>query len=141
MCNFWDEANLFGLHDCFYDQAARALDSARKQAIADHAAGKPLAPGSKLPPTVRANVDEGVRELKEPVEYVVTHGPWIYLRSEPTTDAEVLAISRPGKRLRMSHSLDGWLRTAEPVHKDKHGWALEVGAKLGLGVLLTPVRA
>ncbi|KAL3921080.1 MAG: hypothetical protein SGPRY_005026 [Prymnesium sp.] len=73
----------------------------------------------------------------EGVQYKVVHAPWVYLRAEPSTDSEVVAVFRPGSTMFMSHSLDGWLRTAEPVHKGRHGWALEAGTKLGLGVLLT----
>lgn len=139
MCNFWDDANMFGLHDCFYDQTARALDASRKDILEQHRAGKPLRAGTKVPPTVTADLDAGLRQFDAPVQYAVTHAPWIYLRAEPSTDAEVVAVSRPGKILWMSHALDGWLRTADPVHQQQYGWALEAGTQLGLGVLLTPV--
>ena len=54
------------------------------------------------------------------------------------TNAIRVAEEARGQTLRMSHALDGWLRTAEAVSKGKHGWALEVGTKLGLGTLLVP---
>jgi len=138
MCNFWDEANLFGLHDCFYDQAARAMDGARKKAALDFKAG---VPGAKSPsPTIAADLKAPLLPFEKPVQYAVVHSPWVYLRIDPSTDAEIVGVVRPGKILHMSHRLDGWLRTATPVHKGYHGWALETGKQLGLGVLLRPVQ-
>ena len=137
MCNFWDDANLHGLHDCFYDQAARSLDSTRKKVIDDHRGGRPTGT-CKIPPTVVADPAASLVQFPHPREYVVVNRPWVYLREQPTTDAGMLAIRRPGTVVTFSAELDGWLRTAETVSKGRHGWALEDGAKLGLGVLLVP---
>ena len=57
----------------------------------------------------------------------------------PSTDADMLGHKRPGAVVAFSASLDGWLRTAEPVQKGQYGWALESGARLGLKELLIPV--
>ena len=129
MNNFWDRANLFGLHDMFYDQVARASDALRREA-----------PGWR---EVAASPDAPTSLLKPPAEYRAVHAPFVYVRSAPSNAAPVLGILRPRSRDLCSLSIgtvkDGWLCTAEPFERGQHGWLLEDGSKLGLGQLMAKV--
>merc|ERR1712046_207183 len=122
MCNFWDGVNITSLHELFYDHAARALDTMRKKIRSECV---------KMPIVVTADTGAALRALDKPVDYVGANKPFIYLRSEPSTEAGVVGVKLTGQTVRVSHLLDGWLRTASPVQNGCFGWALEVGTKLG----------
>ena len=142
MCNFWDGENIDGLHDCFYEQAARALDSIKRRHGAGASSGRSTSAKSKAAPLVAASAASAPRELPgAPVAYTALHRPWVYLRASPSTAAEMVAIVRPGREVLCSVEHDGWLRTAQPVSKGQHGWLLVDGAKLGLGLLVAPTAS
>ena len=70
----------------------------------------------------------------------VRHGPFVFLRAAPDTEAAMVGVALRGEVLRMAAERDGWLRTARPLPKQGgvHGWALRDGAPLRLGLLLEP---
>lgn len=126
MNNFWDATNIFGLHDSFFDQVARAVDESKKHAGTQvvHAAPK----GAR-----------GVT-LDPPVAYRCVNKPFVFVRSEPSTASKVVGILRPSSKdyciLRVGLTLDGWLRSAEPFDRGSYGWVLEDGRPLGLPLLM-----
>lgn len=73
-----------------------------------------------------------------PQPWRVAHSPFVYIRAEPSTEAEMLAVLWPGDMLRAAARRGRWLRTAEPVGGKLFGWVLEDGRPLGLGKLLLP---
>lgn len=131
MCNFWDKTNLQPLHDMFFDGVSRAFDAGRREAAAK--------PGAPPLPTSSAASKAPLVEFSTPVTYRTVHGPWVYIRSHPSTEAPMLGCLRQGRTVEIGASQDGWLRTASPFSKGEYGWALEDGAPINLGVLLRPL--
>ena len=89
----------------------------------------------------------GVRLLAAATTYRVAHGPFVFVRAAPSTDAEVVSMADVGACLTVDAECRGWVRTAAlpcalPDSKLRTGgWVLVDGAALGLGVLLEPVPA
>ena len=126
MCNFWDRMNLYGLHDSFFDQVARVVDSTKKQG------------GNQVQLVARADAHSEV--FDPPRLYRCIFKPFVYVRDEPSTTANMIGILRPSSKdygvLRVDRALDGWLRTAEPFDRGSHGWVLEDGKAAGLPLLM-----
>ena len=125
MCNFYDGANLTGLRDSFYDSVGRIFDEARRS----QAERKTAAADARVPP----------RRIEPAATYRAVHTPWVYLRASPDTEAEYVGVLPPNKEVLMGVEHDGWVRTAEPFAKGRHGWALVDGAPLGYKALLRRV--
>lgn len=99
------------------------------------------------PASAAVMVQAGVRLLAAATTYRVVHGPFVFVRAAPSTDAEVLSMADVGACLTVDAECRGWVRTAAlpcalPDSKLRAGgWVLVDGAALGLGVLLEPVSA
>ena len=94
-----------------------------------------------LEASARARKGMPERELRPPVAYRVLHKPFVYVRAAPSTRAAMLGILRPGDEVLAGCEHDGWLRTAMPFDKGRHGWLLLDGAPLGMGQLLARADA
>ena len=46
----------------------------------------------------------------------------------------MIGMLRLGKTIEVDQEWDGWVRTAEPFEKGKHGWMLLDGTRLGKGM-------
>ena len=131
MCNFWDHANVHGLHDTFYLQVARALDRTRREARTSPK------PGNAVPPVAEVSPSEPIQTLTPPLTYLAAHKPFVFVREAPSTAAPMLGILRTAQPFLAGAVQGGWLRSAEPFDKGRYGWALEDGSSLGgLGRLM-----
>lgn len=131
MCNFWDHANVHGLHDTFYLQVARAIDRTRREARTSPK------PGNAVPPVAEVSPSEPIRTLTPPLTYLAAHKPFVFVREAPSTAAPMLGILRTAQPFLAGAVQGGWLRSAEPFDKGRYGWALEDGSSLGgLGRLM-----
>jgi hypothetical protein len=61
------------------------------------------------------------------------------VRDAPATTAPMLGILRPPDTVAIGAEQDGWLRTATPFAKGKHGWILEDARRLGMQRLMQRV--
>ena len=122
MNNFWDRANISGFEELFLTQIARSIDGTSEA-------------------SARARRGMPERELRPPMAYRVLHKPFVYVRAAPSTRAAMLGILRPGDEVLAGCEHDGWLRTAMPFDKGRHGWLLLDGAPLGMGQLLARADA
>ena len=91
MCNFWDRANLSGLHGYFANSVAKTFDSARRGTSA----------------AVAGAAEGSVTEtFGSPVAYRVVHRPFVYVRSAPSMDAPMLGTATRGQ---VRAPLSGWV--------------------------------
>ena len=125
MNNFWDAANLDGVHDMFFEHLSSAVDQHNKSLDKPEVAARP---------TVR-------REALSPAcVFQAVHEPFVFVRAEPSTRARALGTLRPTSReqccVLADVEWDGWVRTAEPYANGEHGWLLADGSRLGLGQLV-----
>ena len=138
MCNFYDLANVKGLQESFVEGVAKAFDGSKREQRAKALAGGTPPPAlAASHPVVAASAEAPFVAFASAVSYRAVHAPWVYVRAEPDTQAELLGILHPGHHAAMGGTRGGWLRTAEPFARGRHGWALLDGTPLGLKALMT----
>lgn len=120
MCNFWSRRNMRGLEDCFLAEFAKALDLSKQS----------------NPKTKHDEARDSQPSEAQTATYRIVSRPFVFVRDRPSTRAAYLGILRTGSSFTSSLTHDGWLRTAEPYQRGRHGWVLGDGAKVGLGILV-----
>ena len=96
-----------------------------------------------------ASADGKLELMAQPTAYRVLHSPFIFVRTAPARDAEILSVLMTNTTFVVDARRCGWVRTANPVTpipsgagadgRPRRGWALIDGAEVGLGLLLEQV--